>query len=201
MSEAMDIEIDFPERVGPDSDRLAALVRAMLVELGENPTREGLLKTPHRVANALRFLTSGYVTDPDEIINNAIFSDDNDEMVVQRDIPFHSLCEHHMLPFYGVAHVAYVPDGKVIGLSKIARLVNVFARRLQIQERMTRQIAECMKSHLKPLGVAVVVEAEHMCMTMRGVERPGTKTVTSAMVGVFKKDIRTRTEFLNLIHS
>ena len=179
---------------------LADLARRTLLELGEDPQREGLLRTPGRVARSLQFLTSGYHMDVEQVINNAIFTEHNDEMVIERDVNFFSLCEHHMLPFYGVCHVAYIPDGKVIGLSKMARLVDVFSRRLQIQERLTRQIANCLEEHLNPQGVAVVMEGHHLCMTMRGVQKPGAQTVTSAMLGVFKSDPRTRMEFLNLLH-
>jgi GTP cyclohydrolase I len=179
--------------------RLAELIQSVLAELGEDPSREGLRKTPERAARSLQFLTCGYEADVDKVINGAIFADNTDEMVVQRDINFFSLCEHHLLPFHGVCHVAYVPKGKVIGLSKMARIVDVFARRLQIQERLTRQIADCLAQRLTPQGVGVVMEAHHLCMTMRGAEKPGSKTVTSAMLGVFKSDARTRSEFLNLI--
>lgn len=180
---------------------LASLVLSTLKELGEDPSREGLLKTPERVARSMQFLTSGYEADVDEIINDALFTAESDEMVLQRDISFFSMCEHHMLPFYGVCHVAYIPNGKIIGLSKIARIVDVFSRRLQVQERMTGQIADCLKKHLKPLGVAVVAEADHLCMIMRGVQKPGAKTITSAMRGTFRRDARTRAEFLTLLRT
>lgn len=196
--------VEFPLILDDDpaqaSPRLAELVSQILEELGEDIGREGLLKTPGRVARAMQFMVSGRQQDPEEVINAALFECDNDEMVIERDIDFFSLCEHHMLPFFGVCHVAYLPGGKVIGLSKIARIVDVFARRLQIQERMTREIADCLDEHLKPKGVAVVIEAFHMCLAMRGVQKPNAKTITSAMVGAFKTDIRTRTEFLSLIH-
>jgi GTP cyclohydrolase I len=178
---------------------LADLVRSQIVELGEDPEREGLLKTPGRVARSLQFLTSGYKADVAKVINGAIFKDEADEMVTQKDIYFFSLCEHHLLPFYGVCHISYLPKGKVIGLSKLARVVDVFARRLQIQERLTRQIADCLQENLSPRGVAVVIEATHLCMTMRGVQKPGSTTVTSAMLGSFKDDSRTRSEFLGLL--
>jgi GTP cyclohydrolase I len=187
-----------PEDESPTNERLAGLIHSVIEELGEDPSREGLLKTPERVSRSLEFLTSGYRTDVEQMINGAIFEDDNDEMVVQRDIPFFSLCEHHMLPFFGMCHVAYLPKGKVVGLSKIARLVDIFSRRLQIQERLTRQIARCLEEHLQPLGVAVVMEGHHLCMTMRGVQKAGSITVTSAMQGAFKSDARTRAEFLAL---
>jgi GTP cyclohydrolase I len=175
------------------------LVRQMLAELGEDPSREGLVDTPKRVEKALRFLTSGYTADVDTVLNNALFTVDYTEMVIVRDIDFYSLCEHHLLPFFGRCHIAYIPDGKVIGLSKIPRLVEVFARRLQIQERMTNQIAETIREKIAPLGVAVVIEATHLCMAMRGVEKQNSFAVTSAMLGGFRSDARTRMEFLELI--
>ena len=176
------------------------LVRQILAGLGEDPDREGLAETPRRVEKSLRFLTSGYRADVDEIINGALFNVSYNEMVMVRDIDMYSLCEHHLLPFFGKCHVAYIPDGKVIGLSKIPRVVDVFARRLQVQERLTTQIAETLMEKLKPLGVAVVIEATHLCMAMRGVEKQNSVTVTSAMRGVFHQDPRTRAEFLELIH-
>jgi GTP cyclohydrolase I len=175
------------------------IVRRLLAELGEDPDREGLADTPKRVEKSLRFLTSGYNVDVDTVINNALFTVEYNEMVIVRDIDFYSLCEHHMLPFFGKAHVAYVPNGKVIGLSKIPRLIDIFARRLQVQERLTSQIAECLSEKIQPLGVAVVMEATHLCKAMRGVEKQNTTTVTSAMRGVFHQDARTRAEFLKLI--
>ena len=171
----------------------------MLAELGEDPSREGLLDTPKRVEKSLRFLTSGYQADVDTVLNNALFTVDYTEMVIVRDIDFYSLCEHHLLPFFGRCHVAYVPNGKVLGLSKIPRLVEIFARRLQIQERLTNQIAETIREKVQPLGVAVVMEAEHLCMSMRGVEKQNSVAVTSAMLGGFRQDARTRMEFLELI--
>jgi len=176
------------------------LVRQLLAALGEDPSREGLVETPRRVDKSLKFLTSGYQTDIDEIVNGALFTVDYNEMVMVRDIDMYSLCEHHLLPFFGKCHVAYIPDGKVIGLSKIPRIVDMFARRLQVQERLTTQIAETLEDKLRPLGVAVVVEATHLCMAMRGVEKQNSVTVTSAMCGVFHRDPRTRAEFLELIH-
>jgi len=176
------------------------LVRQLLAALGENPSREGLVETPRRVDKSLRFLTSGYQADIDEIVNGALFTVDYNEMVMVRDIDMYSLCEHHLLPFFGKCHVAYIPDGKVIGLSKIPRIVDMFARRLQVQERLTTQIAETLEDKLRPLGVAVVVEAAHLCMAMRGVEKQNSVTVTSAMRGVFHRDPRTRAEFLELIY-
>jgi GTP cyclohydrolase I len=175
------------------------IIRQLLEELGEDPEREGLLATPARVERALRFLTSGYRIDVDSVINEALFSVDYNEMVIVRDIDFYSLCEHHLLPFFGKCHVAYLPQGRVLGLSKIPRLVDIFARRLQIQERMTSQIAETIRDKVDPLGVAVVMEATHLCMAMRGVEKQNSFATTSAMLGVFREDARTRMEFLELI--
>jgi GTP cyclohydrolase I len=175
------------------------LIARLLRELGEDPTREGLANTPRRVEKALRFLTSGYSADIDEVINNALFTVDYSEMVIVKDIDFYSLCEHHMLPFFGKCHVAYIPSEKVIGLSKIPRLVEVFARRLQVQERLTYQIAEVIQDKIQPLGVAVVMEGTHLCMSMRGVEKQNSFAVTSAMLGAFRDNARTRSEFLELI--
>jgi GTP cyclohydrolase I len=175
------------------------IIRQLLAELGEDPSREGLRDTPKRVEKSMRFLTSGYAADVDEVLNNALFTVDYNEMVIVKDIDFYSLCEHHLLPFFGRCHVAYIPQGRVIGLSKIPRLVDIFARRLQIQERFTSQIAQTIEQKLNPLGVAVVVEATHLCMSMRGVEKQNSFAVTSAMLGVFHADARTRSEFLELI--
>ena len=175
------------------------LVRQLLAELGEDPAREGLINTPRRVEKALRFLTSGYTADVDTVLNNALFTVDYNEMVIVKDIDFYSLCEHHLLPFFGRCHIAYIPNGKVIGLSKIPRLVEVYARRLQIQERMTNQIAGTIREKIAPLGVAVVIEATHLCMAMRGVEKQNSFAITSAMLGAFHNDARTRMEFLELI--
>ena len=175
------------------------IIWRLLVELGEDPTREGLRETPRRVAKSLEFLTSGYRTDIDEVINGALFSVEYNEMVIVRDIDFYSLCEHHLLPFFGKCHIAYIPDGRVIGLSKIPRLVDVFARRLQVQERLTSQIAGTIEARIAPIGVGVVLEATHLCMAMRGVAKQNAITTTSAMLGAFHADARTRNEFLQLI--
>jgi GTP cyclohydrolase I len=178
---------------------MAQAVRTLLIGLGENPDREGLIDTPKRVVKALQFLTKGYHESLDELLNGAVFTEDADEMVLIRDIDIFSSCEHHILPIIGRAHVAYIPNGKVIGLSKIARICEMYARRLQVQERLTLQIADALQGLLKPQGVAVVIEATHMCMVMRGVQKPGSWTVTSAMRGVFAEDARTREEFMNLV--
>ncbi len=182
-----------------DKNKTKNLITDLLVQIGEDPTREGLLTTPKRVAEAYEFLTKGYNQDIEEVINDAIFTEKYDEMVLVKNIDFYSMCEHHMLPFYGKVHVAYIPNGKIVGLSKIPRIVDVFARRLQVQERMTQQIADTLDKHLQPIGVAVVSEAYHMCMMMRGVEKQNSSATSSAMLGVFKDDARTRSEFLNLI--
>jgi GTP cyclohydrolase IA len=174
-------------------------VRTLLIGLGENPDREGLKDTPKRVVKALQFLTKGYHESLDELLNGAVFTEDANEMVLVRDIDIFSSCEHHILPIIGRAHVAYIPNGKVIGLSKIARICEMYTRRLQVQERLTLQIADALQGLLKPQGVAVVIEATHMCMVMRGVQKPGSWTVTSAMRGVFAEDTRTREEFMNLV--
>ena len=185
--------------VETDTDEIQALIEQLLVHLGENPTRDGLVKTPERVAKAFRFFTEGYQQDADEVLNEALFPIEYDEMVVIRDIDFFSLCEHHLLPFYGKCHVAYLPNGRIVGLSKIPRLVEVFSHRLQVQERLTVQIAEALQQKLNPQGVAVVMEARHLCMMMRGVETPNAVAVTSSMQGVFQSQQQTREEFLNLI--
>src|SRR5437868_3713182 len=175
------------------------LIRELLAELGEDPGREGLRDTPKRVEKAMKFLTSGYDADIDEVLNDALFTVDYNEMVIVKDIDFYSLCEHHLLPFFGKCHVAYIPRKRVIGLSKIPRLVDVFARRLQIQERMTNQIAETIREKTDPLGVAVVCEGTHLCMSMRGVEKQNSFAITSAMLGAFRDNARTRMEFLELV--
>jgi GTP cyclohydrolase I len=193
--------------LGPKGDRdlkttamtMADHLRGVLAELGEDPEREGLQRTPQRVEKALRFLTRGYDQDPDDLLNEALFSVDYNEMVIIRDIDVFSLCEHHLLPFYGRAHVAYIPNGKVVGLSKIPRLVDMFARRLQVQERLTVQIAEIIEKKLEPQGVAVTIEAQHFCMMMRGVEKQNSVAVTSCMRGAFREQLTTREEFLSLV--
>lgn len=198
---AADVISSFSNQQQPtvtEADMMQA-VRTLLIGLGENPDREGLKDTPKRVVKALKFLTSGYDQSIDELLNGAVFTEDANEMVLVRDIDIFSSCEHHILPIIGRAHVAYIPNGKVIGLSKIARICEMYARRLQVQERLTLQIANALQGLLKPQGVAVVIEATHMCMVMRGVQKPGSWTVTSAMRGVFSEDARTREEFMNLI--
>ena len=181
--------------------KIAELVREILIQLGENPDREGLRRTPERFEKALRFLTSGYRQDPEKLLNGAMFSVCYDEMVVVKDIELYSLCEHHLLPFFGRCHIAYIPDKKVVGLSKMARLVNMYARRLQIQERLTSQIATAIQEKLSPQGVGVIVEARHLCMVMRGVEKQKSTTTTSAMLGAFRENKQTRDEFLSLVRS
>jgi GTP cyclohydrolase I len=176
------------------------VVRRQLELIGEDPDREGLQKTPSRVAKALSWLTRGYELDPATVIGDALFSEDHENMVMVRDIELYSMCEHHMLPFFGRAHVAYIPDGKIVGLSKIPRVVEVFARRLQVQERLGEQVADALEDVLKPRGVGVVIEAVHLCMMMRGVEKQNSRTITSSLRGVFKDDARTRSEFLRLAH-
>ena len=197
MSETTEIVI--PETAGSES--IADLVRKMLVQIGEDPNREGLRRTPERFEKALHFLTSGYRQDPEKLLNGAMFSVCYDEMVVVKDIEVYSLCEHHLLPFFGRCHVAYIPSKKVVGLSKIARLVNMFARRLQIQERLTSQIANAIQEKLSPEGVGVIIEARHLCMVMRGVEKQNSTATTSAMLGAFRENKQTRDEFLSLIHT
>ncbi len=174
-------------------------IRHILRAIGEDPDREGLQRTPQRVAQALTFLTRGYAMDPAKVINDALFTEEYEEMIVQKDIDFYSLCEHHLLPFFGKAHVAYIPNHKIVGISKLARLVDVYARRLQVQERMTSQIATTIMDKLDALGVAVVLEAEHLCMRMRGVEKQNSYVITSSLLGAFRSRVETRNEFMNLI--
>lgn len=181
--------------------RIAGLVKQLLIELGENPEREGLAQTPERVAKSYKYLVSGHDTKLEDVVNGALFAEEVDEMVLVKDIEFYSLCEHHMLPFYGRAHIAYLPQGKIIGLSKLPRIVDMFARRLQVQERMTVQIAEAVREVLQPQGVAVVTEAAHLCMMMRGVSKQASVTTASCMLGTFRSDPRTRSEFLSLLRS
>ncbi len=190
-------EIFRPETI----EKLSYHYKEILSLLGEDPSREGLLKTPERVAKAMSFMTCGYDQDPKEILLSAKFHEDYKQMVIVKDIELYSLCEHHMLPFYGKAHVAYIPNGYITGLSKIARVVEAFARRLQVQERLTVQIRDCIQEALNPMGVAVVIEASHMCMQMRGVQKQNSQTTTSAFTGVFMTQMRTREEFIHLIQS
>jgi GTP cyclohydrolase I len=193
-------ELSLAEPVSVEkSDSIADLVRRMIQLIGEDPDRDGLRRTPERFEKALRYLTSGYQQDPEKLLNGAMFSVCYDQMVLVKDIEIYSMCEHHMLPFFGKCHVAYIPDKKVVGLSKIPRLVNMYARRLQIQERLTNQIASAIQQKISPLGVGVVVEARHLCMVMRGVEKQNSQTVTSAMLGSFRENVQTREEFLSLI--
>ena len=180
---------------------MAALVRRQLALLGEDPESEGLLRTPERVAKSLAALTGGYAMDVADVVGQGVFAEESDQMVMVRDIEMYSLCEHHLLPFFGKVHVAYVPDGKIIGLSKLPRIVEVFARRLQVQERLTEQIADAIERTLEPKGVGVVIEAAHLCMMMRGVEKQNSKTITSALLGSFRDDAKTRDEFLRLAHA
>ena len=200
MKRTEELALNEPENA-KKSETIADLVRRMLSLLGEDPERDGLRSTPERFEKALRFLTSGYQQDQEKVLNGAMFSVCYDQMVLVKDIEVYSLCEHHMLPFFGKCHVAYLPDKKVVGLSKIPRLVNLFARRLQIQERLTNQIATAIQQKIAPLGVGVVIEARHMCMVMRGVEKESSRTVTSAMLGSFRENQQTREEFLSLIRS
>ena len=178
---------------------LASNIKSILSEIGENTERDGLLKTPERVAKSMEFLTNGYDKNPAEILKSAMFAEDYSQMVLVKDIELYSLCEHHMLPFFGKAHVAYIPNGNIVGLSKIPRIVDVFARRLQVQERLTDEIKDCLQDTLNPRGVAVVIEAQHLCMQMRGVEKQHSSTTTSAFSGIFMSDEKTRSEFINLI--
>jgi len=182
------------------TESLSSYYKKVIVDLGEDINREGLEKTPQRVAKAMQFLTQGYDINPDGIIQSAMFTEDHSQMVIVKDIEVYSMCEHHMLPFFGKAHIAYIPDGKIVGLSKLPRVVDAYARRLQVQERLTDQIKDCIQRTLNPIGVAVVVEAQHMCMQMRGVEKQNSVTTTSAFTGAFEED-KTRKEFINLIKS
>lgn len=182
-----------------DSNTLEKNYRQILKEIGENPDREGLLKTPERVGKAMKFLTSGYEIDPDSIVHQAVFNENYSEMVLVKDIEIYSLCEHHVLPFFGKAHIAYIPDGKIVGLSKVPRVVDAYSRRLQVQERLTIEIRDCLQRTLNPKGVAVVLECSHMCMQMRGVQKQNSATTTSAFTGLFLKNDATRKEFINLI--
>jgi GTP cyclohydrolase I len=184
---------------GDGTDKIADNYADIIKELGEDPNREGLIKTPERASKAMQFLMQGYQQDPAEILKSALFKEDYSELVLVKDIEVYSMCEHHMLPFFGKAHIAYIPNGHIVGLSKLPRLVDVFARRLQVQERLTLQIRDCIEEVLKPQGVAVVIEAQHMCMQMRGVQKQNSMTTTSAFTGIFLKDDRTRVEFINLI--
>src|SRR5262245_3298897 len=193
--------VSHAEESAERNPELERLIREVLKEIGENPDREGLEKTPERVAKAYRYLTLGYRQDPGEVLNGALFTEEYDEMVVVKDIDFYSVCEHHVLPFFGKCHVAYMPSRKIVGLSKIARLVEMYSRRLQVQERLTTQIAQTINEVLQPRGVAVVMEALHMCMLMRGVEKQNSKAVTSAMLGAFRENAETRAEFMELIKS
>ena len=181
------------------SDRLEPLVQSLLAEVGEDPTRDGLLQTPSRVARSLRYLLSGYDQQLDKLVNGAIYEESYSEMVVVRDIEVYSLCEHHLLPFFGKAHVAYLPNGRILGLSKIPRIVDMFARRLQVQERLTTEIADALQTVVEPQGVGVVIEATHLCMAMRGVEKQNSSAVTSSLTGCFREDDKSRNEFLSLI--
>ena len=182
-----------------ENEKIADLTKLLLKEIGENPNREGLIKTPSRVSKAWSFFSRGYNQNVDEIINDAIFNENAKDMVVVRDVEFFSLCEHHLIPFFGKAHVAYIPNGKVVGLSKIPRIIDMFSRRLQVQERLTRQIAETIQDVLEPIGVAVIMEGQHMCMQMRGVEKQNSLPTTSSMLGKFRQSDRTRAEFLSII--
>jgi GTP cyclohydrolase IA len=192
--------VTHPERPGPDPAPFAEKVTDILTALGEDPGREGLLKTPERVEKSMRFLTQGYWMTVEEVIGDAVFEESHQSMIMVRDIEVYSLCEHHLLPFFGRAHVAYIPDGKILGLSKVARVVDVFARRLQVQERLTDEIADSIMDVLRPTGVGVVIEAAHFCMMMRGVEKQNSRAVTSALRGIFRDDSKTRDEFLRLAH-
>jgi GTP cyclohydrolase I len=190
--------MNYDEKITQD---LSAIYENVLKQIGEDPTREGLLKTPERVAKAMQFLTHGYDVNPDDLVKQAIFHEEYSEMVIVKDIEVYSLCEHHMLPFFGKAHVAYIPDGKIVGLSKIPRVVDAYARRLQVQERLTIEIRDCIQRTLSPKGVAVVIECSHMCMQMRGVQKQNSVTTSSAFTGIFLKNDATRKEFINLVQA
>lgn len=192
--------VTHPEQPAPELEPFAEKVRDIIAALGEDPGREGLLKTPERVEKSLRFLTQGYWMTVEEVIGDAVFDESHQSMIMVRDIEVYSLCEHHLLPFYGRAHVAYIPNGKILGLSKVARIVDLFARRLQVQERLTDEIADAIFDVLKPTGVGVVIEAAHFCMMMRGVQKQNSRAVTSALRGIFRDDSKTRVEFLRLAH-
>ena len=194
------LDLDPVDAPSAQLDEYARLVERQLAIVGEDPQREGLVKTPTRVANAMAYLTRGYGMSAEDVIGDAIFEEHHENMVMVRDIELYSMCEHHMLPFFGKAHVAYIPDGRIVGLSKLPRLVDVYARRLQVQERLTEEVADAIVRVLEPRGVGVVIECEHLCMMMRGVEKQNSKTITSALKGVFKDDARTREEFLRLAH-
>ena len=181
-------------------DKIEKITKELLIELGEDPNREGLIKTPHRVSKSWKFLTGGYNQTIDQVVNDAIFSVDNQDMIIVKDINYYSLCEHHLLPFMGKVHVGYIPNGKVLGLSKIPRIIDIYARRLQLQEQLTHQIAQGITEFLNPKGVGVVIEGEHMCMRMRGVQKQNASMQTSSMTGIFRKEKKTREEFLNLIN-
>lgn len=204
-----DVDIQAPmdgyqriDKFDPEAiERLSAHYHAVLKEIGEDPDREGLVKTPERVAKSMQFLTHGYEVDPAQILKSAMFKEEYSQMVLVKDIELYSMCEHHMLPFFGKAHVAYIPDGHIVGLSKIPRVVDAFARRLQVQERLTNEIRDCIQETLRPLGVAVVIEASHLCMQMRGIQKQNSVTTTSAFTGIFLKDHRTREEFIKLVAS
>jgi GTP cyclohydrolase I len=194
----MENKFEYDEEV---TKKLTEVYKEVLTDLGEDPSREGLLKTPERVAKSVQFLTQGYQQNPDEILRSALFEEDYSEMVIVKDIEVYSQCEHHMLPFYGKAHIAYIPDGKIVGLSKLPRIVDAYARRLQVQERLTLEIRDCIQRTLQPKGVAVVLECSHMCMQMRGVEKQNSSTTTSAFKGLFMQNDSTRKEFINLIQA
>lgn len=185
--------------MAPNNEKMVELIRELLVQIGEDPEREGLRQTPSRVSEAYEYFTQGYSLDIDQIVAGAVFAEEHEEMVVLKDIDFYSLCEHHLVPFFGKCHIAYLPKQRIIGLSKIARIVDAFARRLQVQERMTREIAEALNHHLSPHGVAVVIEAQHLCMMMRGVEKQNSVATTSTMLGAFRENATTRTEFFSLL--